>query len=185
MRAFVIEGARQRLPIAIAAFGLIAVVADQVHRFLGFAQRFQTRLADLDNRRHGEVVLAFGQHHRQTPQHRDARRPTLRGPSRLRMPGASDGAVHGIGIRAGKAPDQQPMVDRRIARVQVFASHRVAVEPVTMVVAQHARFEVGQALVQQIVHRRKIGVDVRVRDARQGVVDHSSSQGGVWVSAAG
>ncbi|MNS77434.1 hypothetical protein D3C72_1110160 [compost metagenome] len=153
VRAFVIEGARQRLPIAIAAFGLIAVVADQVHRFLGLAQRFQARLADLDNRRHGEVVLAFGQHHRQTPQHRDARRPALRGPRRLRMPGAGDGAVHGIGVRTRKAANQQPMVDRRIRRLQRFARHRLATEAMAMVVAQHARFEIGQPLVQQVVHR--------------------------------
>ncbi|MNJ73946.1 hypothetical protein D3C77_708130 [compost metagenome] len=76
------------------------------------------------------------------------------------MPGARDGAVNGIGIRARKAADQQPMVDRRIACVQVFARHRLAIETVTMVVAQHARFEVGQALVQQVMHRRKVGVDV-------------------------
>ncbi|MNN99208.1 hypothetical protein D3C81_2187940 [compost metagenome] len=76
------------------------------------------------------------------------------------MPGASDGAVNGVGIRAGKAADQQPMVDRRIGRLQVLARHDLAVEAVTMVMAQHARFKVGQALDQQVMHRRKVGVDV-------------------------
>ncbi|MNS98276.1 hypothetical protein D3C72_1326400 [compost metagenome] len=113
MRAFIGKCAGQRLAVAVAAFRLIAVVADQVHRFFGFAQRFQARFPDFDDGAHRKVVLAFGQHRRQPAKHLDAGGPALRGPGRLRAPGAVDGQLDDVAPRSGKAPDQQAVVDRR------------------------------------------------------------------------
>ncbi|KAG0932606.1 hypothetical protein G6F31_016506 [Rhizopus arrhizus] len=109
VRAFIVEGARQWLPVAVAAFGLVAVIAHQVDGFLSCAQRFQPRLADFDHRRHGEVILAFRQHHRQPAQHGDARRPPPRGPGWLGAARTGNRLVDRVRARAGKTSDQQPL----------------------------------------------------------------------------
>ncbi|KAG0736163.1 hypothetical protein G6F35_018187 [Rhizopus arrhizus] len=48
---------------------------------------------------------------------------------------------------------------------------------------QHARLEVRQPLVQQVMHGGEVRVDVRVRDAGQGVVDHDRSWAAVQAGA--
>ena len=96
---------------AVRVLQLLAVVVQQVRRFLGVAHRFDSALPHLEAHDRGELELAFADELRRPPHQRAALPPTAVRPGGLRHACRADGAVHLLVRSRGEAAEH----DRRVA----------------------------------------------------------------------
>ena len=142
-------------------------MADEVDRFLDLADRFEPRLADLDQAGDRNIPFALLEDVRSGAQKRDAARPAHVAPC-------------GIG-RAGRF---DRLVDKRCVGLREFAEDDVAVDrarggddlPFSAIapanecrpaLAEQPRFRLGNDRIEMRVNAGKILAGVRISDARK------------------
>ena len=150
-------------------------MADEVDCFLDLADRFQARLADLDQASDREVPLALFEHVGAGAKQRNTALPTQIAPGGIGGARRFHGFVDQRGIGLRKFAEEDVAVDRA-ARVEhppfiaVPAGDQRGPAP-----AEQPRLRLGNDGVEVGVNSRKILAGVRVSDSRQVVHFRGSS----------
>src|SRR5690606_32304236 len=104
---------RQRAPVAVVAFELVAVPAEEIGGLLHLPDRLHPILADLDRHRGGDRVDALLDPLGDAAQDGDPLRPGGTRPAAVRTLGRLDRGSGIVGAAGTETPEQAIPVDRR------------------------------------------------------------------------
>ncbi|MCY1412457.1 hypothetical protein D9M71_278640 [compost metagenome] len=121
--------------VAVVPLVLATVVLDHVEDFVGFAQRFDARLADLQQAGDGDVVLAAAEYVDPATQLLHALLPVCVSPGLELLAGGLHGVVDSDGVRRNEGTQQGRVIDGAVGRILLALFADQAIDQVGPVAA--------------------------------------------------